>query len=136
MPGKKLEKMIIADDEEGILDIIKYCFEEMKGVEIKYCRTGEEVIREALNFKPDLVLLDYMMPGMDGAATLEAMRLIPALSKTPVIFITAKVQKEEIGSYTQMGVKDVIVKPFDPMKIVEIVNSCWEKIVQQEGIVA
>ena len=74
----------------------------------------EEAVKIALEFQPDLMLLDVMMPKMDGIATLQAIKLLPSLVNTPVIFITARSQKDEIESYRKQGVLDVITKPFDP----------------------
>ena len=68
-------------------------------------------------FAPDLILLDVMMPGMDGPTTLKALRQIESLSQTPVAFMTAKIQPNEIAEYKLLGAIDVIPKPFDPMTL-------------------
>ncbi|MDB5869044.1 MAG: response regulator [Polaromonas sp.] len=65
----------------------------------------------------DLLLLDIMMPGMDGPSTLQALREVAATAHTPVVFMTAKVQAAEVALYKDMGVLEVIFKPFDPMKL-------------------
>jgi CheY-like chemotaxis protein len=127
MTSKPLTKMIVADDEENILEIIKFSIEEMPGLDVRYCRSGEEVIKTALEFQPDLMILDFMMPGMDGATTFQAIRLLPNLANIPIVFLTAKVQKREIEQYLEMGVIDVIPKPFDPMTLPDKILQCWEK---------
>ena len=91
---KPLTKIIIADDEQDILEIIKYSLEDLKDVEVLYCRSGKEVLNLMEQFQPDLIILDYMMPELDGGATLKAIRKYPSFSHTPIIFLTAKIQKK------------------------------------------
>ncbi len=133
MTIKPLKKMIVADDEENILEIIKFCLEDLPNVEVHYLPSGQDVIKDALIFQPDLIVLDFMMPGMDGKTTLNALRLIPSLSKIPVIFLTAKVQKNEIEQYLEMGASSVIAKPFDPMNLAHTLQEYWEKINSQDA---
>lgn len=125
---RSLTKMIVVDDDKDILTIIQYCLEGMSEISIKYCQTAQEAIQEALVFLPDLMLVDVMMPGMDGIAMVEAMRLMPSLANIPVVFVTAKIQKEEIDSYFKLGVADVITKPFDPIGLPETIQKIWLKI--------
>jgi CheY-like chemotaxis protein len=73
-----------------------------------------------------MILLDVMMPGMDGPSTLEALRERPALADTPVAFMTAKVQPAEVAHYKSLGARDVIAKPFDPMTLASQVQSIWK----------
>lgn len=128
MTEKPLKKLLIVDDDKDILQILKYSLEDMEGVEIKYACSGEEGITRALTLSPDLMLIDVMMPGMSGIEAVEAMRKIPSLAKVPVIFLTAKMQREEIDSYHSIGVKDIITKPFDPMLIGERIISIWKNL--------
>ena len=127
MPNHSLTKLLIVDDDLDILSIVKYSLENMSGVIIKTASSGEEAIREAMNFKPDLMLLDAIMPQMDGVTTLKTMRTIPSLAQIPVIFFTAKVQKNEIASFIKEGAIDVIVKPFDPLTLAQTIQAIWEK---------
>ena len=78
-------------------------------------------------FKPDLLLLDVMMPGMDGVSTLQALRRLPGFEQTPAMFMTAKVQAQEIAQLRLQGAIDVIPKPFDPMTLSENIKSLWNK---------
>ncbi|MBF8263789.1 MAG: response regulator [Parachlamydiales bacterium] len=127
MPDHKLSKLLIVDDDHDCLTIAKYCLENMSGVTIKYASSGEEALQEAILFLPDLILLDAMMPKMDGISTLKAMRLIPALASIPVVFFTAKVQKEDIASFLRAGAIDVITKPFDPLTLSSTILAIWKK---------
>jgi CheY-like chemotaxis protein len=76
---------------------------------------------------PDLILLDVMMPGMDGPATLAELRKLPATAATPVIFMTAKVQTAEVAYYKSIGAIGVIAKPFDPMLLAQQVRTLFEQ---------
>ena len=127
MEKKPLTKMIVVDDDEDVLTIAKYCLESLSSTQIKYFSSGEEALREAMTFNPDLILLDVMMPKMDGNATLEALRLIPTLASIPVVFFTAKAQKEELSNYSKLGIIDIIVKPFDPMTLAQRVLKIWDR---------
>lgn len=124
---KLLRKLLFVDDDEDTLIIAGYSLRNLKEVEVKYVRSGEEAIEVAVQFQPDLILLDVMMPKMDGIATLKAIRELPSIAHIPVIFFTAKVQKEEIVTYLRMGVIDVIVKPFDPLTLGSTIQKIWDK---------
>ena len=79
-------------------------------------------------FNPDFILLDVMMPGMDGPATLSKLRALVDIEQVPVAFMTAKVQPQEIEQYRQLGAREVIVKPFDPMTLAAQVRSIWSRV--------
>lgn len=132
MKNKPLTKILFVDDDLDILTIAKYCLEDLSGVTIKYLTSGEEAIKEALVFEPDLIILDVMMPKMDGVSTFNAMRLLPTLTHIPVVFITAKVQTEELANYYKLGALDVIVKPFDPLMLPATVQNIWKKYLEKQ----
>ncbi len=90
------------------------------------CASGREALSAAPQAQADLLLLDVMMPGMDGPTTLKALREIPATAQTPVIFMTAKVQAAEVASYKELGALEVIPKPFDPMELSAQIQRIWE----------
>lgn len=125
----QLKKILFVDDDEGVHLIVKICLREIPNVKFRSVFSGEEAIKIAMDFQPDLILLDVMMPNMDGISTLKTLRLLPSLANTPVIFLTAKAQKSEIEEYFKYGVLDVIVKPFDPNTMAKSVVKAWEKYV-------
>lgn len=125
--SKELKKLLIIDDDEDIQKIVKFSFQDLKNVECFYALSGEEGIRLAVDNKPDLILLDVMMPNMDGIATLQAIKLLPSIKNTLVVFLTARAQKKEINKYLDLGIVDVIVKPFDPMSLGSQIKSIWDK---------
>ena len=127
-----LTKIMLVDDDDDTLTIAKYCLEQLQDVEIKYLHSGEEAVKEALSFNPDMILLDVMMPKMDGIATLKALRLLPSTAHVPVVFFTAKTQQEELSNYRQMGIVDVITKPFDPMTFATRILGIWDRYQSQQ----
>lgn len=126
MNNQPLKKILFVDDDKDILTIVKFCVEERKDLEAFFVYSGEEAVRQALILKPDLIVLDVMMPRMDGVATLKALRMLPGLNETPVIFLTAKAQKSEIEEYKKLGIIDVITKPFDPLTVIDQVETIWK----------
>lgn len=127
---KNLKKILFVDDDEDIHLIVRMCLQEIPDLDLQSALSGEEGIKIAMQFQPDLILLDVMMPIMDGISTLQALKLIPAFAKTPIIFLTAKAQKNEIEEYFKLGVFDVIVKPFDPLTFAQNIQQIWEKYQQ------
>ena len=115
----------MVEDEPDIQEIAQLALEAVGGFQVKICSSGREALRDAPSFAPDLILLDVMMAKMDGPSTLAQLRLIPQLARTPVIFMTAKVQPHEVEQYQQLGALDVISKPFDPMALSDTVREIW-----------
>ena len=123
---KKLEKILLAEDEEDIRTIAQIALEDIGQLQAEFCASGQEVLNKVDSFRPDLIILDVMMPGMDGVATFHALQKKPEFAKIPVIFMTAKVQSTEILSYKEMGALEVIAKPFDPMTLADQIQSIWK----------
>jgi CheY-like chemotaxis protein len=121
-----LPRILYVEDEPDIQTVARMALEMVGGFEVKICSSGEEAVGEAEDFAPDMILLDVMMPGMDGPSTLEALRKKPSLADTPVAFMTAKVQPAEVAHYKSLGARDVIAKPFDPMTLADQVKAIWE----------
>ncbi len=116
-------RLMYVDDEADIRTIVEFALED--DFEIALCASGSEALARVAEFRPDLILLDVMMPGMDGPSTLQALRLLPGFEQTPVAFITAKVQPQEVTALKAAGAVGVIAKPFDPMTLSEQVRSLW-----------
>jgi CheY-like chemotaxis protein len=123
----ELKRVFYVEDEPDIQAVAKIALEMVGGFTVKICSSGEEALREVEAFAPDMILLDVMMPGMDGPTTLQALRRLPAHAATPVAFMTAKVQPAEVAHYTSLGALDVIPKPFDPMALAGQVRAIWDK---------
>lgn len=121
-----LRRILCIDDDEDILILAQMSLESVGGFDVKICTNAIDAIDIAQEFLPDYILIDYMMPNMDGPAALEAFRSIPALENTPVAFMTARAAPEEVESYLAIGANAVIAKPFDPMNLAEQVRASWQ----------
>jgi diguanylate cyclase (GGDEF)-like protein len=115
------------EDEPDIQAVAQLALEALGGFQVRVCSTGREGVLAAPGFAPDMILLDVMMPGMDGPSTLRALRAVAQTVTTPVVFMTAKVQPQEVAEYRAIGVLDVIAKPFDPMTLAETLLTIWER---------
>ncbi|MGB0969982.1 MAG: response regulator [Mycobacterium sp.] len=108
----------MSDDEEGIRKIGQVSLEAVGQIETAIAASAREGIDVALGDRPDLILSDIVMPGMDVVAALAEFRDTPELGDIPEIFMTAKAQPSEVASYIEKGAIGVITKPFDPMTTV------------------
>lgn len=112
-----MNRLLHVEDEPDIREVAMLALRDVGGFEVETSCSGREALVKAPQFKPDVILLDVMMPGMDGPETLRELRKRPEIAGVPVIFMTAKVQAHEVGAYRKLGALDVISKPFDPMEL-------------------
>jgi two-component system OmpR family response regulator len=120
-----LNHILCIDDEEDILQVAKLSLEAVGGFRVSLCHGSAAAVGQARALGPDLVLLDVMMPVMDGPATLAKLREPDACPGLPVIFMTAKARPEELKALLELGAIGVISKPFDPMTLSGEVRSLW-----------
>lgn len=120
-----LQKILLVEDEPDIRAVAQLALEAVGGFTVRLCESGETALAALAEFDPDLVLLDVMMPGMDGPATLAALRALPVGGDVPMIFMTAKVQPAEIEGYRRLGAIGVVAKPFDPMTLADKLRGLW-----------
>lgn len=126
----ELNKILYVEDEPDIQMIARVALENVGGFELHISSSGEEALKDAVEFAPDLILLDVMMPGLDGPSTLQELRKLPALHNTPVMFMTAKVQPQEIEHFKSLGAIEIIAKPFDPMNLANVIREAWAAKIQ------
>ncbi|MBI3948609.1 MAG: response regulator [Armatimonadetes bacterium] len=126
MPKQTLTRILFVEDEPDIQEVARLALEVVGGFTVRVCGSGAEALQVAPEFGPELVLLDVMMPGMDGPTTLKALRGLPSTAETPVVFVTAKAQPHEVARYRELGALGVITKPFDPMALSDEVRRLWE----------
>jgi CheY-like chemotaxis protein len=106
------------DDEPDIREVAAFAFELDPDIAVaSYASGAEALARLDAGTRPDVVLLDVMMPSLDGPGVLAALRELDGMDRTPVIFMTARVQSDEVERLKQIGAIGVIVKPFDPMTL-------------------
>lgn len=123
----KINKILYVEDEPDIQTVARIALETVGGFTLKVCSSGREALEEAEAYAPDLFLLDVMMPGIDGPTTLKELRKIAALANTPVMFMTAKAQPQEVAHFKSLGAIDVITKPFDPMTLADTIKKSYAK---------
>jgi two-component system cell cycle response regulator len=124
--GKPLKSLLYVDDDSDIREIVQMSLSLGGGLEVHTSDGGERALLKMKVEKPDLVVLDVMMPGMDGPSLLRRMRSDPELARIPVIFMTAKVSTSETGRLRALSSIGIIAKPFDPMTLGEQVRTLWE----------
>ena len=128
MTSPALRRILFVEDDSDIQVVATLALESLGGFSVATCGSGEEALSRFSELTPDLVLLDVMMPGMDGPATLEALRRLPGAASVPVVFMTARVQPHEMARYRQLGAVEVISKPFNPMTLADTVKTIWRSL--------
>lgn len=125
--NQSLQRIMLVEDDTDIQAVGQLALEAVGGFTVCVCDSGRAALTQLASFKPDLILLDVMMPGMDGLATLTALRATAEGQTVPVVFMTAKVQAHEIANYKALGALDVISKPFDPMTLSDSIREIWAR---------
>ena len=115
--------ILVIDDTEVNLDLIEAILSDE--YHVSTTKDGETGLAIAAAIHPDMILLDVMMPGMDGPQTLEQLVNLVDINVVPVAFMTAKVQPAEVEHYRSLGARDVIIKPFDPMQLASQIRAIW-----------
>ncbi|WLD57915.1 response regulator [Salinispirillum sp. LH 10-3-1] len=122
-----LQRVLYVEDDTDIREIATLALQDVGGLTVKVCESGEKALREIDEFAPQLVLLDVMMPGLNGPETLKALIQQGSVDTSiPIAFMTAKVHPDELKRYHEMGVLNVIAKPFDPMTLADEVRAIWQ----------
>lgn len=121
-------RILIIDDEDDIREVAAMSLETVAGWEVMVANSGAQGLTRAAMYKPDAILLDVMMPGMDGPTTFRELRKNPATATIPVLFLTAKVQAADRARFSDLGIQAVLVKPFDPLTLpTQVANALgWE----------
>jgi len=124
------KKLLVIDDEDDIRDVATVTLEFTRGWIIESANGGAAGVERAQAFRPDAILLDVMMPDVDGPATFRLLQNDVETRDIPVIFLTAKVQPADLRKFTQLGVRGVIAKPFDPLKLADQVEALldWKHV--------
>lgn len=110
-------KVLVIDDEDDIRRVARLSLAAVGGMDVCEASSGSLAVRKAREEQPDVVLLDMMMPGMDGLATIRALRGDPETADIPVVFLTAKAMSAEVDRLKGLGACGVLVKPFDPLTL-------------------
>jgi len=111
------KRVLVIDDEDDIREVAQLSLEAVAGWEVFGASSGSEGLRAAAAHEPDAILLDVMMPEMDGPSTFRALQAQESTASIPVILLTAKVQASDRSRFQGLGVAGVLTKPFDPMDL-------------------
>ncbi len=123
-----LKSVLHVDDDEDIRDIAKVALETIGGLNVVQCGSGKEALKQLDSYMPDLILLDSMMPEMNGEQTLLEIRKRKEVARVPVVFVTAKVHDEARSNFLQLGAVAVVVKPFDPLTLADDLRAIWARL--------
>jgi len=126
-----LNRILLADDEPDILEISRIALETVGGFEVEVCNSGGELLLRLPEFKPDLVIIDFLMPDMVGLEVLRAVRLVRGFETTPVVFLTGVIRGDDLETLRASGAAEVILKPFDPMALADRINGIWNTVHDQ-----
>ena len=121
-----LRNILYVEDDADIAEVALMTLEALGGFSVVHCPSGHAALAQFRAVAPQLVLMDVMMPGMDGPETLGRLRHLPGGAQVPVIFMTARAQLHEQAAYRALGALGVIVKPFDPITLCEEITQIWE----------
>jgi CheY-like chemotaxis protein len=118
-------RILVADDDPVIVRLLQVNF-RLEGYEVETAAHGEEAVQKATSTRPDLILLDVMMPGLDGWEVCRRLKAEPETKDIPIIFLSARAQDEDRKRGLELGVVDYVTKPFDPGELVSLVGRCLE----------
>jgi DNA-binding response OmpR family regulator len=120
-PSERRRRVLLVDDDPVIVRLLEVNF-RLDGFEVEGASRGEEAIDRAREWRPDAIVLDVMMPGLDGYEVCARIRDDPELSEVPVVFLTARAQDEDVARGYALGVVEYVTKPFDPEALVATVR--------------
>lgn len=115
----RVKRILIIDDEDDIREVAQLTLEAVGGWEVFTAESGSEGLATAQTEQPEAILLDVMMPEMDGIATFHQLQVNPLTRDIPVILLTAKVQTSDQRRFAELGVTGIVAKPFDPMTLTD-----------------
>ena len=125
MPAQALNRICYVEDDEDIQRIVRMSLERVGKLTVEVVSDPMVAIDRMIAFKPDLVMLDWMMPGMDGPTLFKKMRTVPETSALPVVFITAKASQRELDELRALGAAGTISKPFSPKDLPTQLREIW-----------
>jgi len=126
--NEPLKRIMLVEDDPDVQTIASMALIDIGEFDLTVCSSGREALEQIDRIKPQLILLDVMMPDMDGPTTLAEIRRLPLATQPPVIFMTAKVQPQEQQRYLSLGAIEVIAKPFDPVSLADQLHAAWSRL--------
>ena len=134
MGTRTLGRILYIDDDEHLAEIAKLALEEVGGYTVMTCSNGFDGIRAASEWRPDLILLDVMMPKIDGPSTLGRLKQIAGVAEIPVILLNWRRWRSDPDEYRLLGAAGAIIKPFHPLSLAARVNELWQGLPTVEPV--
>ena len=128
MPDRPLQRICYVEDDEDIQRIVRMSLERIGKMTVELVTDPMVAVAAITAFKPDLVMLDWMMPGMDGPTLFRKMKQLPEVGALPVVFITAKATQRDMDELIALGAAGTISKPFSPKDLPEQLRAIWAKL--------
>ena len=128
-----LSRIMYVDDDPDLRAIAEISLRDLSGFVVELCGGGREALNKAPDFQPELILLDVMMPGMDGIETFKRFHDLPATVLTPIVFVSSRVKSHEVDAYYALGAAGVIPKPFDPLTLGDQARRLWDERREASG---
>lgn len=122
-----LKRILYVEDDPSIAEVVSMTLTDFGDYELLHCDRGQKALDAVSSYGPDLILMDVMMPLMDGPTTLQHLQQMELVKHIPVVFMTAKAQKHEQEEYLRLGAKGVLLKPFDPLTLSEQLEELWQR---------
>jgi CheY-like chemotaxis protein len=127
-------KILVVDDDDDVRTITRLSLTTVGGLTVVEASNGRSAVELALREQPDMILLDVMMPGMDGVETLAAIRSYSAIARTPIVFLTAKALQSEIDRLMSFNVVAVFIKPFDPLTLADQLRAAARQVKPEQTL--
>lgn len=128
MPDRPLERICYVEDDEDIQRVVRVSLERIGKMAVEIVTDPTTAIAAIMRSKPDLVMLDWMMPGMDGPTLFREMKKLPELASLPVVFITAKAGQRDLDELKRLGAAGTISKPFSPKDLPDQLRTIWKTL--------
>ncbi len=125
---KELHRVVLVEDDPDIAELARIGLADFCGLEFVHYSSGAEALRSVELARPDLIILDYRMPGMNGAEVFIELRRNKALFKIPIVFMTASVMPNHVERLKDLGAADVIAKPFDPLTLADQLRAIYASV--------
>jgi len=125
---RHLKCVLCVDDEEDFQSVIRISLERLGGIEAHFCSDPQHAIAQAREVKPDLILLDFMMPVLDGPAVFKLLKADPELARIPVVFLTAVMSGPGVRNLNSLGAAGVLIKPFDVLDLPRKLSGIWDAL--------
>jgi len=122
-----LRRILYVEDNPDIVTVARFALEKIGGLEVCFCFSADEALERVEGFEPEMIVLDVMLPGMDGPALLLQLRKLDICAAIPIVFITAKAQGSDIRYLDSLGVAGVIAKPFDAVNLAAQLRGIWAR---------